>query len=112
MRTGKISAVASWELAEEIAEVLRRPVLRRYAEIDDEDVQGVLSLLGPLLPRVDLPLEVRDPRDAPVVAAAVAAHAEAIVTGDRDLLDDERLRAWLSERGIAVYGPSEFLARL
>jgi predicted nucleic acid-binding protein len=29
---------------------------------------------------------LRDPKDLPVLAAAVAAHADAIVTGDDDLL--------------------------
>ncbi len=30
--------------------------------------------------------ELRDPKDLPVLAAAVAAHADAIVTGDEDLI--------------------------
>ena len=37
-------------------------------------------ILGPLLPDVDIEVEIRDPADAPVVAAAVAGRAEAIVT--------------------------------
>jgi predicted nucleic acid-binding protein len=64
------------------------------------------------LPDVEVEIELRDKDDAPVVAAAVAAHAEAIVTGDRDLLDDADLRAWLSDRSIAVMTPAEMLGRL
>jgi predicted nucleic acid-binding protein len=48
----------------------------------------------------------------PVVAAAVAGHADAIVTGDRDLLDNEELRAWLRDRGVEVLVPAELLERL
>jgi hypothetical protein len=43
------------------------------------------------------------------VAAAVAGGAEAIVTGDRDLLEDDKLAAWLSERNIAVCAPRDLL---
>ena len=55
---------------------------------------------------------LRDPRDAPVVAAAIAGHAEVIVTGDRDLLEDEELRAWLTVRDVEVLSPAELLERL
>ena len=38
-------------------------------------------------PRKRLGIEIRDPADAWVLASAVAADAELLVTGDRDLLD-------------------------
>jgi len=41
----------------------------------------------------------------------VAGRAEAIVTGNRDLLADARLLAWLRERGIDVLTPAELLRR-
>jgi predicted nucleic acid-binding protein len=43
--------------------------------------------------------------------AAVAGHADAIVTGDADLLDDEPLTSWLAERGIEILTPSELVQR-
>jgi predicted nucleic acid-binding protein len=38
------------------------------------------------------PATVRDPRDDYLVALAIGARAEAIVTGDRDLLDHDGLK--------------------
>ena len=101
----------SWELARELVEVLRRPTILRYG-VTEADIDDVLAVLGPLLPDVDVAVEVRDPDDAPVVGAALAGSADVIVTGDRDLLDDETLVAWLAERGVAVLTPAEVLARL
>ena len=92
-------------------DVLRRPGLRRY-RITERDVEDVLALLAPLLPRVDVAFMPRDPDDAHVVAAAVGGRADAIVTGDKGLLEDDRLRVWLNERGIGMYSPAELLERL
>jgi hypothetical protein len=100
--------VASWALAAEIAAVLRRPRIRRYG-IGEEDVRDVLRVLAPFLPDVDTGVALRDPGDLPVVASALAGGAEAIVTGDRDLLEDRELRALLAERGIRVLTPRAYL---
>jgi putative PIN family toxin of toxin-antitoxin system len=94
----------------ELAETMRKPKLRRY-EIDDRDIEDALWILGATLPHVDVDVTLRDPRDAPVVAAAVAGHADAIVTGDADLLDDQPLRSWLAERRIEIVTPAEFVHR-
>jgi putative PIN family toxin of toxin-antitoxin system len=110
---GEIEPVASWELIEEIVAVLRRPRLRRY-EIAEDDVEELLILLAPFLPSVDVEPPIRDPGDAPVVAAALAGGAEAIVTGDHDFLEDDDLGRWLGERGVRVVRPAaliELLAR-
>jgi uncharacterized protein len=111
IRTGAIEAVVSWELAEEITEVLRRPRIRRYG-IEERDVEDVLAALAPFLPTVEVDVSVRDPDDAPVVIAAVAGRADAVVTGDQDLLDDEHLRAWLRRRRVEVMTPAEALERI
>jgi putative PIN family toxin of toxin-antitoxin system len=111
VRTRRIVAVASWDLAEEIVDVLRRPQLRRYG-IEERDVREVLFLLAPFLPTAELTAPLRDPNDAPVIGAAVEGSAELIVTGDRDFLADEDVLAWLAERGIEVLAPAAFLERL
>ena len=101
----------SWELAAELADVLGRTKLRAY-DVSHEDVRDLLSLLAPSLPSVDVEVEVRDPDDIAVVAAAVAGRVDAIVTGDRDLLDDLELRAWLRDRGVDVLTPAELSERI
>jgi len=74
--------VASWALAEELLDVLRRPKLRKY-RIVAQDFGDLLAILAPFLPSVEV--QLRDPDDVPAVAAAVAGRAGAIVTGDNDL---------------------------
>lgn len=55
----------------------------------------------------------RDPKDDVVIATAVAANADFIVTTDRDLYDDSGLVARLrDEWSIRVALPAEFLAAL
>lgn len=103
--------VISWELAAELRDVLRRPKIRRHS-VGDEDARDLLSLIAADLPLVEVDVELRDPDDVPVVAAAVAGSAEAIVTGDRDLLDDAELRRWLNERDVEVLTPAELIKRL
>jgi putative PIN family toxin of toxin-antitoxin system len=109
IRAGAIEPVVTWALADELVTVLRRPALRRYG-FTDGDVEDVLVLLGPFLPDVEVTVDIRDPADAPVVSAALAGRAEAIVTGDRDLLDDDDLRHWLAARGVTLLTPAELLA--
>lgn len=108
MRDRRFDLVASWQLAEELADVLRRPRLRRY-EIEQRDIEDVFRLLAPALPVADIDVPIRDPDDAPVVAAALAGAADVIVTGDSDLLADADLRAWLALRGVNVATPVELL---
>lgn len=86
----------------------RSGLARKYA-IAEADQSEILSLLEPLLPKVEIAITTRDPSDAPVVASAVAGSAEAIVTGDRDLLDDGALREWLSDHGVRVLTAAELL---
>ena len=107
----RLRALASWSLAEEIIDVLQRPAVRELG-ISQEMVTEVLLLLAPVLPDVESPVPSRDPEDARVVSSALASGAAAIVTGDRDLLDDAPLRALLAERGIEVLTPAELLGRL
>ncbi len=91
--------------------MLRRPKLSRY-QITEEDIENLFALMAPFLPMVEVEITPRDPDDAPVIAAAIAGGAEAIVTGDAGLLGDASLRAWLGERNIELLEPRALLLRL
>lgn len=111
VRSRRIVAVTSWALAEEIVEVLRRPKLARYG-ISAGDIEEVVGLLGPLLPRIDVTTPLRDLDDLRVVEETVAGGADAVITGDADLLDDAAVMRWLADRDVEVLTAAEALVRL
>lgn len=111
VREGRLTPIASWELAAEIVNVLQRPKSRALG-IEPGDVSDIVFVLGVILPDVEIDITLRDPDDAAVVSAAVSGRADAIVTGDRGLLDDAELRVWLGERGVELLTPAELLERL
>jgi uncharacterized protein len=85
---------SSTALLEELADVLSRPFAsKRLAQIG----KSVREVLADFVETVELvePVEVprvvpNDPDDDHVLAAAFAAHADCIVSGDSDLLSLER----------------------
>ena len=111
VRSRRVVPVMSWAMGRELIDVLRRPSMQRYG-ITEGDIDDILVVVGALLPDVDVTVEIRDPDDRPVIAAAVAGHADAIATGDRDILDDPALRQWLLDRGVSVLTAAELLAWL
>ena len=85
---GRVIAVVSQQLLDELAGVLARPKLRRWISLDD-----AVALLDALGREADLrpdprpaPQRVRDPDDDYIVALAEAT-GSLIVTGDDDLLE-------------------------
>jgi putative PIN family toxin of toxin-antitoxin system len=108
---GQVEIVSSWDLADELLAVLARSKLRRY-RIAPGDERTILMLLARSFPAVEMKTPVRDPDDAPVIAAALAGQAKAIVSGDSDLLEDDDLRAWLRTKNVEVITPAELLSRL
>ncbi len=86
--TGKLVAVVSQHLLDELTAVLIRPKFRSWVSVADA-VAFVQTLGGyaDLYPDPDTPApRVRDPNDDYLVALAETAVA-VIVTGDADLLD-------------------------
>src|SRR5439155_3369663 len=74
------------EILTEYTEVLRRPKFG----LDEASLARWAGLLALRTVNVGSPPTVpefpRDPKDAPFLAAALAAHADFLITGDKDLL--------------------------
>jgi putative PIN family toxin of toxin-antitoxin system len=105
---GRIEVVGCPALLGEVAAVLGRDRLRRYLSIEEvrrfvADLASVMTLAADPLP--PYPAVCRDPGDDYLVAFARAARVDALVTGDRDLLE-------LVDAGVAVITPRELIERL
>jgi len=105
---GRIEVVGCPALLGEIANVLGRERLRRYLSIDEArrfvaDLLGVITLAED--PPRPYPAVCRDPDDDYLVALARAVDVDALVTGDRDLLE-------LAEVGVEVITPRALVERL
>jgi putative PIN family toxin of toxin-antitoxin system len=108
---GKVELVLSPKLLAEFAAVVARPKFAaRVAErvTTANDLARKLSEQVTIVSASQLPLppELRDPKDLHVLECAVAAHADAIVSGDEDLLT---LRSF---QGIPIMNASEALQQL
>ena len=105
---GRIEAVGCPALLGEVAAVLGRERLRRYLSIEEarrfvSDLAGVMTLASD--PSPPYQTVCRDPDDDYLVALARAALVDALVTGDRDLLE-------LEETPVAVITARELIERL
>jgi hypothetical protein len=90
-REQRIALFTSAPLIAELEDVLGRAKLaRRFAAIGrtpDELLDRYLALVSFVTPATLAAPISRDPDDDNVIATAIAARAELIVSGDRDLLD-------------------------
>jgi uncharacterized protein len=95
--------LVSDETLEELAEVLSRPKFDRYATLAER--QQFIRLLGGVARRIAITHRVqacRDPNDDKFLHVALNGEAEAIVTGDADLLVLNPFH------GVRILGPAEF----
>lgn len=86
---GRCHLVLSADQLAELTEVFQRPKLARRFRIEPADlaeVRATRALVPRARPAPSLPVPVRDPKDAMVVAAALGGAADYLVTGDDDLL--------------------------
>jgi uncharacterized protein len=109
-RTGMLTLSTSAPLLAELAEVLQRPKFaQRLAQANVTPhilVFGYAALARLVVPAPIGPVVVADPDDDEVLACAVAAQAEVIVSGDRALLALE------SYEGIPIITAAQRMARI
>ena len=104
----QIDVFASEALIEELQSVLERAKLQSKVQSKGLTVQALISQTRQLAQlcatiALDVP-QLRDPDDTIILAAAVAANAEAIVTGDLDLL------TLTDFNGITILKPQDLLS--
>lgn len=106
---GRIELVMSPALLEEIADVLSRPRIRKRLSADDAQLflADVAAQVVMLADPLDPPTVCRDPDDDYLVALAMIADAEVLVSGDNDLLAVAPARA-----GVEVMTPRQLVDRL
>ncbi|MFQ5580829.1 MAG: putative toxin-antitoxin system toxin component, PIN family [Nitrospiria bacterium] len=107
-REARFDLVLSEAMLEEIGRVLSYPKIRKRLKWNDQQIERFLLLLKfkSLIvdPAIQQFKDLRDQADAPILAALVESQAEALVTGDKDLLV-------LADR-YPIFTPAEFSLRL
>ncbi len=106
----KLYSYVSIELLQELELTLRRPKFREKLSQKKQTVEGfvaIASSISTVLEAVEIEVaELRDPDDAKIIAIAVASDAEAIITGDLDLLVLQPFQC------ISILTPAQLLQKL
>ena len=105
---GEFELVTSTAQLAELADVLARPRLHRF--IDTDEAEAIVENLGTRALVLDEPPGVYlspDPKDAPILAAAIAGKADLIVSGDK-----KHMLALGEVHGIPTVTAREALERL
>lgn len=92
-RAGSFELIACPLIFKEFRRGAAKPYFRRrLTAAEANELLNAFELLAIMLPDpVAPPAVVRDPNDDYLIALAIAGNADAIVTGDRDLLDHPNL---------------------
>lgn len=111
---GYFELVASAAFLDQLEQILKRPKFMTIWPNDrGERIIGALRA-GALIdePALDLRL-CRDPDDDALLNLAASAACSFLVTGDKDLLDDDNLKeVMLQQHGVQILNPNDFLALL
>ena len=106
LRDGRFTVIYSTAIMIEIIDVLGRDPFRTKYHIESEDITTLVNLIrlrGELVNSTSSLKVCRDPKDDKFLEAALAGQADAIVSGDADLLILNPF-----ER-ISILQPAEFL---
>jgi len=107
LRDGRFIVIYSTASMIEIIDVLGRDPFRTKYQIESEDITTLVNLIrlrGELVNPLRKVTICRDPKDDKFLEAALAGQADAIVSGDADLLVLNPFE------GVPILRPAEFLA--
>ena len=109
LRNGRFTAIYSTPMMLEVTEVLARPKIQEKYHVQPDDIEALINLIrlrGELVIPKQIVTACRDPKDNKFLEAALAGEADAIVTGDDDLL------ALHPFERIEILRPAELLEKL
>jgi len=109
---GVFKVVVSEAILEELADVLKRPRIRKKYDITPEDIEEIITLIEERSEHVLLSgnIEIcRDKDDNFVIETAIKGKAEYIVTRDDDIKFDKEVLEFLSEYDISATSVAKFL---
>ena len=101
--SGSVQCFISLPILDEVRDVLQRPKFGLSSEQALTLVEELHDLCRVITPTATVRAVRADPGDNKVLACALAAEADTIVSGDSHLLD---LGPW---RGIRILAPAEFI---
>jgi uncharacterized protein len=108
VESGELQAIGSEAILDELTRTLNRPKLQKRLKqlgLEADAVMQAIRQVMVVVPTVSIEVpNLRDPKDAIIVAAAIAGNVEAIVTGDQDLL------VLGTVEGIPILLPRDFLS--
>ena len=112
-RDGRFEIALSNDLLAEFESVATRPQVRHFLPVvNAHEFVAFARQWAIFVKPADIFPHCRDPKDDVVIATAVAAHAEYIVTNDGDLHEAALMARLRDECGIQVVWPDEFLEAL
>jgi uncharacterized protein len=112
-QAGAFQVLVSQALMDELDNVWRRPRLK--SRINAQHAMALLEQLhwrGIWVELATIPPRCRDPKDHPVLSTAIDGKADAIVSGDADLRDDEDLRREMMRFKIELWGIDSLLKNI
>ena len=109
LRNGRFTIIYSTDMIVEVIDVLGRSKIQAKYHIQPDDITALNNLIrlrGELVVPKQTATACRDPKDNKFLEAALAGTADAVVTGDDDLLVLNPFE------GIDILRPAELIARL
>ena len=109
LRDGRFIPIYSTAMMLEVTDVLSRPKIQEKYHVQPGDIEALINLVrlrGELVIPKQTVTACRDPKDNKFLEAALTGEADAIVTGDDDLLVLNPFE------GVDILRPAELLAKL
>jgi putative PIN family toxin of toxin-antitoxin system len=112
-QANQFQLVTSQALLDEYDSVWRRPRLRKLIDPQQAEIlRRQMRARAEVVELKTIPPRCRDPKDHPVLATAIDAQANAIVSGDDDLRADDELRSAMAGYGVQLWGVQSLLDAL